>query len=79
MAYFSRRGRVSDPGRRQRGIMQRLELAMGIVGTITILALLTLVMALVQGTESALATAAIIFLVAAVVLIALAIWYRKVN
>lgn len=59
--------------------MQRLELAMGIVGTITILALLTLVMALVQGTESALATAAIIFLVAAVVLIALAIWYRKVN
>ena len=50
MADFSRRGRVSDPGRRQRGIMQRLELAMGIVGTITILALLTLVMALVQGT-----------------------------
>ena len=79
MADFSRRGRVSDPGRRRRGIMQRLELAMGIVGTITILALLTLVMALVQGTGSALATAAIIFLVAAVVLIALAIWYRKVN
>ncbi|WP_276879293.1 hypothetical protein [Lawsonella clevelandensis] len=79
MAGCSRRGRVSDPGRRQRGTMQRLELAMGIVGTITILALLTLVMALVQGTGAALTGAAIIFLVAAVVFIALAIWYRKVT
>ena len=79
MAGYARRGRVSDPGRRQRGTMQRLELAMGIVGTITILALLTLVMALVQGTGSAMATAAIIILVDAVVLIALSICYRKVN
>lgn len=79
MADYSRRGRVSDPGRRQRGTMQRLELSMGIVGTITILALLTLVLALVQGQGPALTTSVIIFLVAAVVLIALAIWYRKVK
>lgn len=79
MADYSCRGRVSDPGRRQRGTMQRLELSMGIVGTITILALLTLVLALVQGQGPALTTSVIIFLVAAVVLIALAIWYRKVK
>lgn len=59
--------------------MQRLEVAMGLVGTITILALFTLVMACVEASGAALVASIVIFLVAAVVLAVLAVWYYRLK
>lgn len=70
---------MADPGRRKRGTMQRLEVAMGLVGTITILALFTLVMACVEASGAALVASIVIFLVAAVVLAVLAVWYYRLK
>lgn len=70
---------MADPGRRKRGNMQRLEVAMGLVGTITILALFTLVMACVEASGAALVASIVIFLVAAVVLAVLAVWYYRLE
>ena len=78
-AQRGRRSRVADPGRRKRGNMQRLEVAMGLVGTITILALFTLVMACVEASGDALVASIVIFLVAAVVLAVLAVWYYRLK
>ena len=78
-AQRGRRSRVADPGRRKRGTMQRLEVAMGLVGTITILALFTLVMACVEASGAALVASIVIFLVAAVVLAVLAVWYYRLK
>ncbi len=70
---------MADPGLRKRGTMQRLEVAMGLVGTITILALFTLVMACVEASGAALVASIVIFLVAAVVLAVLAVWYYRLK
>ena len=59
--------------------MQRLEVAMGLVGTITILALFTLVMACVEASGAALVASIVTFLVAAVVLAVLAVWYYRLK
>ena len=54
-------------------------MAMGLVGTITILALFTLVMACVEASGAALVASIVIFLVAAVVLAVLAVWYYRLK
>lgn len=68
-----------DAGRQRRGTMQRLELVMGILGAFLILALLTLVVALVQGAGSAAVASTIIVLVAGGAGAGVAVWYRKLR
>lgn len=76
---FSRRARVNDAGRRKQGTRQRLEMGMGLFGAISAFAFAMVVLAGVQGAESSILPSAIIFVVAAVVFIVLAIKWKKLS
>ncbi|HHY08171.1 MAG: hypothetical protein WAN89_04970 [Lawsonella sp.] len=76
---FSRRERVKDPGRRRQGTRQRLEMGMGLFGAIALFAFAMVVLGGFQSGGSGILPSVIIFIVAGIVFIILAIKWRKLG
>ena len=76
---FSRRARVKDAGRRRQGTRQCLEMGMGLFGAIAFFAFAMVIVGGIHSGGAGILPSVIIFIIAAVVFIVLAIKWRKLG